>query len=237
MKKKMCYMLICCFMSCFSLGCSSKADQIANDVVNDIVGNENENVAAVKNGISEAYPDTTYGEAFEKYFGSPKWEYFKGTKEGPDDDGDGKPDYTEENIDIVEFTGKCMYQEVEVEALIQFTLEQDTFIATYLSYNDVPQSQLMLAALLKSVFTNEESNVEKSNIEEVESVSEEDRYPNLKSFITCICSFSDPPDLEGEALDKYFKEQYDLWRNKEGFYEVYMGEDGEFYYNENYVYE
>lgn len=38
-------------------------------------------------------------------------------------------------MDVVEFTGYCTYQNVEVKALVQFTLskERDTFEATYLS--------------------------------------------------------------------------------------------------------
>lgn len=118
------------------------------------VGPENSYVLSVKNGTPIAYPDKTYGEAFDNFFGSPKWRYFKGEKEGPDEDGDGEPDYTEDNVDVVEFTGRCTYQDVDVNALIQFTLSQDddTFEATYLSFNDVPQSMLMLYGLLDKAF-------------------------------------------------------------------------------------
>lgn len=128
-------------------------DQIAN-----VVQSEDTHVLGVKGGTPNAYPGKTYGEAFEKFFGSPAWKYFVGTKEGADEDGDGKPDYTEENVDIVEFTGYCTYQDVEVKALIQFTLskDDDTFEATYLSFNDVPQNMFMLSALLEAAFTNED---------------------------------------------------------------------------------
>lgn len=237
MIKKICYIAISCIIGCLFIGCS-EADDVANNVLSEVVGtSENENVLAVKNGSPEAYPDITYGVAFKKYFGSPKWEYFKGVKEGPDDDGDGKADYTEEDIDIVEFKGKCLYQDVEVEALIQFTLNGDTFEATYLSYNDVPQSKIMLAALLQSVFNDEDLQEDgKKDISEKDT-SKKDNYPNLQSFIECICSFSDPPELEEDEEEKYFKEQYDIWRNKEGYYEVYRDKDGMFYYDENYEYQ
>lgn len=113
-------------------------------------------VLGVKGGIPVDYPGKTYGEAFENFFGSPTWKYFVGTKEGADEDGDGRPDYTEKNVEIVEFTGRCLYQDVEVTALIQFTLneEDDTFEATYLSFNEVPQSMYMLSVLLETVFTD-----------------------------------------------------------------------------------
>lgn len=115
---------------------------------------DDEYVLMVKNGTSSSYPDMTYGEVFDAYFGTPEWRYFKGTQEGPDDDGDGESDYTHEDIDVVEFTGYCTYADVEVKALIQFVLDTDagTFEAQYLSFNEVPQSGLQLGALLESVF-------------------------------------------------------------------------------------
>ncbi len=115
---------------------------------------EDIHVLGVKGGTPVDYPGKTYGEAFENFFGSPTWKYFVGTKEGADEDGDGRPDYIEKNVEIVEFTGRCLYQDVEVTALIQFTLneEDDTFEATYLSFNEVPQSMYMLSVLLETVF-------------------------------------------------------------------------------------
>ena len=131
------------------------------------------NVLKVKGAAPNAYPGKTYGEAFEAFFGNPKWEYFVGEKEGPDDDGDGKPDYTEENVDIVQFTGTCMYQDIEVEALIQFTLDKDgkTFEATYLSFNQIPQNNLMLWGLMENVFgeqTSDETRQEETSSDGME---------------------------------------------------------------------
>ncbi len=139
------------------LSCACGADDIKDQAAN-IIQAEDEHVLGVKGGTPNAYPGKTFGEAFENFFGSPTWKYFVGTREGSDEDGDGKPDYIEENIDIVEFTGYCTYQGVEVKARIQFTLskEDDTFSATYLSFNEVPQSMLMLSALMEKVFTDED---------------------------------------------------------------------------------
>lgn len=106
-------------------------------------GNDSFYIDFVKEGYPLSYPDKTYGEAFEDFFSSPKWEYFKG---GTDD--------SDEEYDIVEFTGNCTYQDVEVEALIQFTLdtENDSFDVTYLSFNGVPQTTLVLSALIEAAF-------------------------------------------------------------------------------------
>lgn len=134
--------------------CSDIIDQAAN-----IIQEEDSHVLKVKNASPNAHPDKTYGEAFGNFFSSPTWRYFVGTKEGPDENGDGKPDYTEDDIDIVEFTGYCTYQETKVKALIQFTLSKDnkTFEATYLSFNDVPQNNLMLGILLEKPFIDEDT--------------------------------------------------------------------------------
>ena len=165
--KKIKKILLMIIMVIFLTGCdeSDVTDQITN-----VVQAEDPNVVGVKNGTNSEYPNMTYGEAFESFFAAPTWKYFKGTKNGPDDDGDGKPDYVEENVDIVEFTGYCTYHDVEVKALIQFTLNnaEGTFQATYLSFNEVPQSNLIMWALIGKAFTHDVENtvsVEKDNSE------------------------------------------------------------------------
>lgn len=101
----------------------------------------NKYVELVKNGTpisASAYSDVTYGEAFKNYFESPKWTDFK----------------SEDGENIVEFTGKCMYQDTKVDALLQFTISDDVkaFTATYLSFNDISQNDLMIGILISDVF-------------------------------------------------------------------------------------
>ena len=126
-----------------------------NPLLDLLQGENDEHIIGVKGGTNSAYPGVTYGEAFEKFFSRPSWKYFVGTQEGPDEDGDGKPDYTVENVDVVEFTGNCLYSDVEVTALIQFVLDNEagTFQPVYLSFNEVPQNMLMLAGLMDTVFS------------------------------------------------------------------------------------
>ena len=134
---------------------SDITDQIAN-----VVQMEDSHVTSVKNGTPYSYPDITYDQAFSSFFSKPTWKYFVGTSEGPDEDNDGKPDYTESNVDIVEFTGYCLYQGSEVKALIQFRINDDgeTFTASYLSFNDVPQNYLMLSAIITKAFGDYENS-------------------------------------------------------------------------------
>lgn len=108
-------------------------------------GGEDPHVTAVKEGSPYDYPNQTYGEEFEDFFASPSWEYFEGSTEDSD-----------EVSDVVEFTGRCTYQGVEVDVLIQFTLDMDdgSFEMTYLAFNDVPQDMIMMAGLMEAVFTD-----------------------------------------------------------------------------------
>ena len=146
MKPRWIVILLLC--SILLVGCSSETGQ--NKVDNNIF--ENEFVKSVKNGTSFTYPEVTYAEAFHSFFANPTWRYFNGTQDGPDEDGDGTPDYYVENVKVVEFTGSCTYLDVEVEALIQFVVGEETFEAEYLSFNDVPQNMIMLNALIEKAF-------------------------------------------------------------------------------------
>lgn len=139
-------------------------DQIAN-----VAQLDDPHVLSVKNATPHAYPNQTYGEAFENFFGSPTWKYFVGTKEASDEDGDGEPDSEETDVDIVEFTGYCMYGDVDVKARIQFTLNQEdnTFRATYLSFNDIPQNMLMLHDLIETVFSDNAQTEESASTDEL----------------------------------------------------------------------
>lgn len=189
-------------------GCGSDVvddttDQIedAVDQVANAIQAEDENVLAVKGGTNSNYPNVTYGDAFEAYFGSPTWKYFKGIQEGPDDDGDGTPDFTKEDIDVVEFTGYCMYADVEVKAMIQFTLNKEagTFDATYLAFNEVPQSTLMLSELISSVFESylEENSLPADNGTEKTEIS--DNAENEKTLETD----SQAVDRDDQEDDEY----------------------------------
>ena len=118
------------------------------DYFKDLTQVNDEHVRGVKYGSPNSYPDITYADAFENFFGSPTWTYFRGTQER-----------SNAEHDVVEFTGTCLYRDSEVKARIQFVLSEDgkTFEATYLSFNDVPQSKLILNALIEKAFSEYQS--------------------------------------------------------------------------------
>lgn len=129
------------------------------DQAENIVDSEDEHVLSVKNGHPESYPDVTFGDAFEQFFGAPTWKYFES------DDG----------MDVVEFTGYCTYQDAEVKARLQFILNDDgTFSTGALSFNDVPQSQLITAAMLENAFEQyAQGQAEDTGDTQSESMAEE----------------------------------------------------------------
>lgn len=191
LKKRILFPLVAILVCCTLTACG----------VIQLLGNsssEDSHITLVKGGSPFAYPDRTYGEAFDAFFDSPSWTYFEGT----DDYG--------ESQDIVEFTGKCIYQDVEVEVCLQFILDMDngSFETSYLSFNDVPQNILMLAGLMEAVFANEDLNT-------VASSSDDDSYPYLLEFAELCCS--DPSALYSDDEDEYnafiqsVKQSYDEW--------------------------
>lgn len=153
------YLIQCAYSESLADSCEKLFDDMIDSytitVVTPVRPSSTEQILGVKGGTNSAYPGVTYGEAFENFFSNPSWRYFVGTQEGPDEDGDGEPDYTVENIDVVEFTGGCLYAGVEVTALIQFALDNEagTFQPVYLSFNEVPQNMLMLSGLMDTVFS------------------------------------------------------------------------------------
>ena len=100
---------------------------------------DNKYISTVQEASFNAYPNEEIGLAFKKFFREPEWTYF----------------VSDEGMDIVEFTGKCKYDGVEVDVLMQFTVDEDgTFEVTYLSYNEVSQNLLELASLIGAIFND-----------------------------------------------------------------------------------
>lgn len=108
------------------------------DVLTNISDADNKYVLMVKGGYRTDDPSVTYEDAFSAFFGTPRWKYFK----------------SEDGQDVVEFTGDCIYRDVSVKARIQFVVdvENGTFQATYLAFNEIPQDALTLAAVISKAF-------------------------------------------------------------------------------------
>ena len=131
-----------------------RANEI-NDQVADVTDRQDEHVLFVKNGHPVSYPNISYGKALDEFFDDAKWKYFKG----------------ESGEDVVEFTGYCLYQDTKVKARLQFILDMDegTFTQGALSFNDVPQNNLITGTMLVKAF---DQYAEKHNIIDESGVDE-----------------------------------------------------------------
>lgn len=70
-----------------------------------------------------------------------------------------------------------------------------------------------------------------------ESDAKEDAYPLLEEFIDLVCSYSDPPLLEGDAWEEYFKSEYDVWASGEGYTNIVIGKDGHLEIKKDYLFD
>lgn len=70
-----------------------------------------------------------------------------------------------------------------------------------------------------------------------ESDEKEDAYPFLEEFIDVVCSYSDPPMLEGDAWKEYFKGEYECWESGEGYTNIVVGEDGHLKIKKDYLFD
>lgn len=54
----------------------------------------------------------------------------------------------------------------------------------------------------------------------------DNEYEFLDEFISLVCSYSDPPNLEEDAYQQYFKEEYKKWCNGEEYKCITKDSDG-----------
>lgn len=178
MKKFVVFLLI---ISSLLTGCSTdfnnKYVQMVKGAISSLltdlsIGSNNKYVQMVKGGHPNSWPNITYEAAFSAFFGSPEWKYFK-TK-------DGKK--------IVEFTGKCTYHDVPVNALLQFIVDEQagTFEAAHLSFNEVPQNKLICLSLIEKAFDEyaaekKKDTFQKNSATSKSSITTEARDANSKN--------------------------------------------------------
>lgn len=101
---------------------------------------ETEKVSTVKDGYFYDYTEedgyTDVGTAFDNYFADGTWKTFTA-----DDDSE-----------IVEFNGTCLYLDEEANCSIQFEIGEDnTFNVRSMEIDGVPQSRLIINSLIDEV--------------------------------------------------------------------------------------
>lgn len=101
----------------------------------------NRYVKMVRNGYPEAYPDTTYGEAFDKYFSNQEWKAFKSEK------GDN----------IVEFNG-TYGADKNGTICVQFKVDEEnsSFEIVYFDMDGETLNKLELYFVLAAIFEDQD---------------------------------------------------------------------------------
>lgn len=99
-------------------------------------GGDSKEVKSVKGGRLNGHPEKPLGEAIDGFMGSPKWETIEA------EDG---------NI-YVNIKGNILFQEKEIEALIQYKVNGDTFELSALEFNEIPQNMFMYYGLINKMY-------------------------------------------------------------------------------------
>lgn len=98
----------------------------------------NQYVKMVYDGHPDGY-SVTYGEAFEDFFSKPEWNHFTSS----------------DHKEIVEFSGKCLYDEKDVDAYMQFEIIDNTsFTLSYLAFNNETQTYQMINQVIENAFND-----------------------------------------------------------------------------------
>lgn len=94
----------------------------------------------VRTGYYNTYPNVKIEDAFSQFFAEPKWSHFTSTG----------------NQQIVEFNGKCQYDNKPATVRLQFTVNSsdNSFVLSAGSINDEPQNTLILNLLLSQVLSS-----------------------------------------------------------------------------------
>ena len=115
-------------------------------------------IKIVKNASPQAYPNITYGKAFDTFFGNPEWQYFKST----------------DNHDVVEFHGSCLYGEEETEIAIQFLVsyEEQSGEVYAITLDGDEQPEILQTLLLLKVFEDYGNEEDRNLMDIMENMQE-----------------------------------------------------------------
>lgn len=156
----------------------------------------------VANSYLTQYSETvTVGDAFEAFFGDPKWENYKV----------GAQEY-------VDFTGKCTYMNENATMRITFAVFDDTFNVTNITVNGIDMSALLWPGFLEAIYSGAEDALTATNvpdrIEPTADVSEPENSSQVGN------EFTNPPIEYTGELDDFIG----TWEDENGYgYYLFIG--------------
>lgn len=96
-----------------------------------------ENINKIKKGNLTAYSsDITIGDAFENYFEDISWDYY----------------VSENNDEIVKFTGKCYIYDELTTVTLKFLTKEDTFEICDIAFDGESQNKIYIYGLLSDIY-------------------------------------------------------------------------------------
>lgn len=138
MKKIITLILVGCMA--LSIGrCATEQDEPkSSSFIDSNNMDETNKIIAVKSGYIYSFSDEVpVGPAIDSFLHTNTWKYFK----------------SEDNMDVVQCTGNCMYNDKKVEAKIQFVVnDDDSFEVNSLSLNDIDQELTNILAFLGKAY-------------------------------------------------------------------------------------
>ena len=138
MKKILTLILVGC-MALSIGGCATEQDEPkSSSFIDSNNMDETNKIIAVKSGYIYSFSDEVpVGPAIDSFLHTNTWKYFK----------------SEDNMDVVQCTGNCMYNDKKVEAKIQFVVnDDDSFEVNSLSLNDIDQELTNILAFLGKAY-------------------------------------------------------------------------------------
>ena len=138
MKKIITLILVGC-MALSIGGCATEQDEPkSSSFIDSNNMDETNKIIAVKSGYIYSFSDEVpVGPASDSFLHTNTWKYFK----------------SEDNMDVVQCTGNCMYNDKKVEAKIQFVVnDDDSFEVNSLSLNDIDQELTNILAFLGKAY-------------------------------------------------------------------------------------
>ena len=194
MKKIITLILVGC-MALSIGGCATEQDEPkSSSFIDSNNMDETNKIIAVKSGYIYSFSDEVpVGPAIDSFLHTNTWKYFK----------------SEDNMDVVQCTGNCMYNDKKVEANIQLRVnDDDSFEVNSLSLNDIDQELTNILAFLGKAYEYAGVTVDLDDITDEIDGGAQNRAPQNSTAQTSATTAENGDigiiDTDDYNLDEYY---------------------------------
>ena len=177
------------------VGCATEQDEPkSSSFIDSNNMDETNKIIAVKSGYIYSFSDEVpVGPAIDSFLHTNTWKYFK----------------SEDNMDVVQCTGNCMYNDKKVEAKIQFVVnDDDSFEVNSLSLNDIDQELTNILAFLGKAYEYAGVTVDLDDITDEIDGGAQNRAPQNSTAQTSATTAENGDigiiDTDDYNLDEYY---------------------------------